>query len=275
MRAHRSVPNPREKPGAGARASCAPGTPEWWAAHLVESVPAKLGPGRTPRRPNDLIGVAAQLLDELGANGVTMRLLADRLGTSTSTLYRHFSGKEELLVRVCDHLLGEVQLSVAGNFHEWKDPMRDLAEQCRMLFARHPEILPLLVSQLPVGPNMLEIRERGLAALAQFAFSPRLAARTFTTVLWYAVGYAVTQPEAPHLDRTLAVRDYYRSLDRHAYPNVVGAADMLARTAPADEFRAGMELVLDGIGCEFKRERERGLSTAESIRIQAQDPQDG
>jgi AcrR family transcriptional regulator len=40
--------------------------------------------------------VASELLDEVGINAFNMRLLAERLNTSTTTLYRHVAGKEEL-----------------------------------------------------------------------------------------------------------------------------------------------------------------------------------
>ena len=39
-----------------------------------------------------------------------MRVLADRLGSGTATLYRHLAGKDELMVYVVDRILGEVDV---------------------------------------------------------------------------------------------------------------------------------------------------------------------
>src|ERR1700755_2848577 len=84
----------------------APGSAAWWSARAV--APAERGRGRPRRSFENIVSVAADLVDELGVDGVNMRLLAQRLETGTATLYRHVSGKEELMVYVLDSRMGEV-----------------------------------------------------------------------------------------------------------------------------------------------------------------------
>src|SRR6478609_1229977 len=132
-----------------------PGTPAWWAAQnaAADSEPRR---GRPRRSFDEIVAAGTDLVDELGAPGVTMRLLAGRLGTSTATLYRHVTGKEELLVHVVDRLLGEVRAGVeaeaiaTGN---WRDVLSRIAFGYQRFLSEHPNVLPLLVGQLPIGPN--------------------------------------------------------------------------------------------------------------------------
>ena len=70
--------------------------------------PTEGGRGRPRRSFENIVSVAADLVDELGVDGVNMRLLAQRLETGTATLYRHVSGKEELMVYVLDSRMGEI-----------------------------------------------------------------------------------------------------------------------------------------------------------------------
>jgi len=189
-------------------------------------------------------------VDEEGDSGFNMRLLADRLGTSTATLYRHVTGKEELMVHVVERLLGEVQMP-GGPRHSgrgtWQDAMRRMAVQYRGVLARHPNMLPLVVAQLPIGPNALALRERSIATLTGFGFSRGLAARAFTTILQYVVGSALAQRGDPGPAEAAAIGDYYRTLDPEVFPHVVSSADELTAVSPEDGFLAGLQIVLDGI----------------------------
>jgi hypothetical protein len=53
------------------------------------------------------------------------------------------------------------------------------------------------------------------------------------------------------------LRDFYRALDPETYPATVAAANELTSVALDEEFRFGLQLVLDGI------ERARKASRAE------------
>jgi len=181
---------------------------------------------------------------------VNMRLLAARLETGTATLYRHVTGKDELMVYVLDARMGEIARAYDESVarpRTWREALERIAFAYRRFLVAHPNVLPLLVGRLPVGPNALTIRERSLAALKARGFSQKLAARAFTTVLQYVVGAAVTEGGAPTRDEAAEIRDYYRSLDAAAYPHVAAAAAALTHTSLDAGFVEGLQIVLDGI----------------------------
>src|ERR1700754_2876595 len=84
----------------------APGSAAWWSARAV--APTARGRGRPPRSFENIVSVAADLVDELGVEGVNMRLLAERLQSGTPPLSRHVSGKNELMVYMLDSRMGEI-----------------------------------------------------------------------------------------------------------------------------------------------------------------------
>src|ERR1700756_1959989 len=83
-----------------------PGSPGWWSSRPAAPVYRR---GRPPRSLERIVSVAVEIVDEAGAD-FSMRLLADRLGSGTATLYRHLAGKDELMVYVVDRILGEVDV---------------------------------------------------------------------------------------------------------------------------------------------------------------------
>src|SRR4029079_13478317 len=144
------------------------------------------GRGRPPRSFETIVSVAADLVDDFGVDGVNMRLLAELLETGTATLYRHVTGKDELMVYVLDSRMGEIVGAYdaeAARPRTWREALERIAFAYRGFLDAYPTLLRLLVGRLPVGPHALAIRERSLAALTERGFSPELAARAFTKPL--------------------------------------------------------------------------------------------
>ena len=178
-----------------------------------------------------------------------MRLLAERLGSSTAMLYRHVSSKEELMVYVVDHLLSEVadDLDDGDAARSWQEAARGIAVRFHQALSQHPNVLPLLASQVPIGPSGLAIRERTMGTLMEFGFPPRLAARAYTTIAQYVIGFAEIERNSPTPENDAALGDYFRSLDPDTYPCTVAAADALTDVSLEDELAEGLQLILDGI----------------------------
>jgi AcrR family transcriptional regulator len=224
-----------------------PGSPTWWSSRPAPQVYRR---GRPPRSLERIVSAALEIVDEVGTDAFSMRLLADRLGSGTATLYRHFAGKDELMAYVVDRILGEVDIETdADNLTTWQQAIARGASAFSEVLQNHPNALPLLVFQVPVGPNALLNRERSVAVLLACGFPLDLAARAYTAVAHYVVGFALQQraPGAPQREDAAKLRDFYRALDANTYPATVAAADELTSVPLDEEFRFGLQLVLDGI----------------------------
>lgn len=60
---------------------------------------------RYDRRQADVIEAAAAVFAEHGYERTSVAELAERLGLATGALYHYFSGKEQLLISICDQLM--------------------------------------------------------------------------------------------------------------------------------------------------------------------------
>jgi AcrR family transcriptional regulator len=211
------------------------------------------------------VGVALEVLDEVGADAFSMRLLADRMGSGTATLYRHLASKDELMFYVVDRILGEVGIETDADdltSTTWQDATARGAGAFYEVLKDHPNALPLLVSQVPVGPNALANRERSVAVLLACGFPLDLAARAYTAVAHYVVGFTLQQhaPGAPQAKDAARLGDFYRALDAQTFPATVAAADELTGVPLDEEFRFGLQLLLDGIELARKAARAEQAS---------------
>ncbi|MGI5461204.1 TetR/AcrR family transcriptional regulator [Streptomyces sp. CA-249302] len=197
-----------------------------------------------------IVDTALRLIDEVGVQALTLRMLAEALESGTATLYRHLRSKDELLALVADRILGDVRVPTEQRDDlSWREAATVAAHSFYESLRRHPHALPLLATQVHVGPNGLRVRERLIRLLLSHGFTAGLAARTYTTLGHYVIGLAIQQhgPGTPHPEDQEHLRDYYRSLDPAAYPATSAAADDLASVPLHEEFRFGLELLLDGL----------------------------
>ncbi|MDW4907711.1 TetR/AcrR family transcriptional regulator [Streptomyces sp. ADMS] len=197
-----------------------------------------------------IVDTALKLIDEVGIQTVTLRMLADALDSGTATLYRHFNGKDELLALVADRILGEVNVpSEELDGLTWREAVTVVATAFYGALCRHPHALSLLAAQVPVGPNGLRARERLITLFLSHGFPVGLAARAFTAIGHYVIGFAIQQhgPGTPGPEDQMQLRDFYNSLDPTAYPATTAAAHALTSAPLHEEFRFGLDLLLDGL----------------------------
>src|SRR5215469_8232639 len=114
-----TMPMPASR-GESRKPDGAPKPPPTSAAAAASSAlppPPRLpGRQRTPTRRSSslsveaIVAAAIDVLDEAGMAGLSMRKVADRLGTGAASLYAYVSGRDELLELVFDELVGQVEL---------------------------------------------------------------------------------------------------------------------------------------------------------------------
>lgn len=225
-----------------------PGSPEWWLSRPAEPDPASRGPGRPPVGLRRIIDAAIEILDDEGADALSMRALATRLGSSTATLYRHVNSKDEILAHLTDRILGETHLDETP-YPTWQQACRAGARALYTTLTNHPNAIPQLAKQVPAGPNALYARERSIALLLAAGFPPKLAARGYTALAHFVIGFASQQPidKTADPERARRLRAYYHSLDSQSFPATTTVADALPGATIDEEFEFGLNLIIDGL----------------------------
>jgi AcrR family transcriptional regulator len=225
-----------------------PGSPEWWLSRPAEPDQASRGPGRPPLGLRRIIDAAIEILDDEGADALSMRTLATRLGSSTATLYRHINSKDEILAHITDRIIGETHLDETP-YPTWQHACRAGAIALYTALTQHPNAIPQLAKHVPAGPSALHARERSIAMLLAAGFPPELAARGYTALAHFVIGFASQQPidKTADPERARRLRAYYRSLDPRSFPAITAVADLLPGATVDEEFQFGLNLIIDGL----------------------------
>ena len=208
--------------------------------------------------PGRIIDAALAIVEAEGAEALSMRTLAQRLSSGTATLYRHFADRAELVSQVVDRVLEEA-VQAAGDLkgRRWDEACRRHANAVFDALRRHRYVASLLVDRVPNGPSAMALREVGLTALLADGFSPQLAARSYTTVAHYVIGFAVqanNETDASRTNRT-RINKFRSAAARSQFPATAAVAPSLS-VPIEEEFSFGLELILLGLADVRKRERK-------------------
>lgn len=206
---------------------------------------------RTRGRPavplDRILATALQLVDEEGAEALSMRSLAQRLESGTATLYRHFGNRASLVTHVIDRVFGEVDLDprvLAGL--SWDRACRAVAQAMFDALGRHRRIAPLLMEQTPTGPNAMVLRERCLAVLLDGGLPPSLAARAYATLARYVLGFAIQLAGSGNDAERERASAHFHHVPPAEFPATLAVADSLP-VPLEDEFSFGLDLIVDGL----------------------------
>ena len=196
-----------------------------------------------------IVATALRILDDEGPDALTLRALAQRLESSTATLYRHFDGRSDLLAAVVDRILGEIDLGddeIAPS--DWQEACRRMATTMFDVLRRHRNAAPLLAEHVPVGRNAMLHRERGLALLLEAGFAPPLAARAYTTIARHVLGFAMqlSRDGVAEQRDDEQVAEFVHHLDPDDFPATLAVADALP-VPLQEEFSFGLQLILAGL----------------------------
>jgi AcrR family transcriptional regulator len=218
-----------------------------------EGTPARRSRGRPPVPLDRIIDTALQIVDEEGADALSMRTLAQRLESGTATLYRHFANRSEMIAHVVDRVFGEVEFSAEElATMGWQRACESFARAMFEMLRCHRNVAPLLVEQAPIGHNAMAQRERLLAVLIDNGFTPPLAARSYATLARYVLGFALqlSGHESDHQQLSAV----FHKLDPQMFPATHTVANYLP--VPLDEeFALGLELIIDGLAKMRRRPR--------------------
>ncbi len=226
-----------------------PGSARWWmdrASRLARRRPR--ADGLTIER---IITAAVALVDAEGLEALTVRRLADDLETGSASLYRHFASRDELLVLMVDHVLGEIELPAPALPGRRKVEL--LSAELRRVLIDHANLLPALTASPLLGPNAMRGAEHGLANLLDAGFVPEAAVPAYLALIDYVLGtvYFDTSSagRAPTGERNSA--DLIAALPAEAFPTLRANQGAFALPTVDEVFAFGLTTFLDGLERRF------------------------
>ena len=216
------------------------------------------GTARTPLDRRRVLAAGLEFIDQHGLEALTMRRMGAHLGVEGMALYRHVTGREDLLDGVVDlvvdELYGDPEVYLAPQ-HGWEDYLQRLAHGVRRIAIAHPAVFPLIATRPPAAPwvrpplRSLRWLQSFLDALTSHGFSDEAAVAAYRAYTSFLLGHLLLEvaqrgvPITPLDDPEGAPDADERSLS--AFPLVRRLSALLAEDESAAEFEESLENLLE------------------------------
>jgi AcrR family transcriptional regulator len=212
-----------------------------------------------------VVSEAVRLLDEAGEPALTFRALAGRLGGGVASIYWYVASKDELLDRATDHVLGGV-LAATDHLSGADDPIDDLRAIAVALFdavVERPWLGAYFMRSTATQPNGLKLYERVGQQVLRLGLTPRQSFHAVSAVIGFVVGTAADLGQEPprevvegELTREAYLDRYaqeWRRTDPATFPFLHHVIDEFTGHDDAEQFRAGLDLLLAGLRLQAGR----------------------
>jgi AcrR family transcriptional regulator len=209
--------------------------------------------GRKPTLSVPLIVAAAiEVLDEAGYAGLSMRRVAERLGTGAASLYAHVSGREELLELVFDALVGQVKLEEPDP-GRWREQLYRMMRDFRDILASHTDAALAGLGRVPTSPHTLAAAEVLTGVLRAGGLTDRVIGLGFDQLVLYVSGSAYEaglyrKADPAEIERYFAgVHAFYASLPADRYPMLTAIAPAMTGPDGDERFEFGLNVLIAGL----------------------------
>jgi AcrR family transcriptional regulator len=216
--------------------------------------PRKTAPSKQPLSQALILDTALRVLRAEGLDAVTMRRVAQELGTGPASLYAHVSNKGELLELMLDHIAAEISVPEPDPAR-WQEQVKEVAREARRVWTSYADISRVSLANIPTGPNQLRIAERQLAIMRVGGVPDQIAAWFVDRLGLYIDADALEGSiflsrlrEGWDAEQYFAqIRGYYMSLPRERFPLLVSMVDTLMTGGDDERFEFGLDLMVRGL----------------------------
>ena len=132
---------------------------------------------RIPLSRERVLSAALHVADTGGIESLSIRHIANELGTKPMALYNHIANKDDILDGIVDLVFNEI--AVPSEHTYWKTAMRLRAHSARDALVRHPWASILMQSRTSPGPSTLQNQNDVIGCLRTAGFTIHQAAHAF------------------------------------------------------------------------------------------------
>ena len=148
---------------------------------------------------NEIISVAIDLIQNEGEEALTVARLASKVGIKAPSLYKHFSGRDEIIQHVERRLFAMLGEELRGSIRSDMETTSSLLSACiayRAFAKRHARLYPLLFSQSRLrNDEAADVRARSAGPVIELFQGdiPSVALNKARTITAYVHGFVTIE----------------------------------------------------------------------------------
>ncbi|GAA2064726.1 TetR/AcrR family transcriptional regulator [Catenulispora yoronensis] len=145
---------------------------------------------KAPITVERITDAALQVVATEGYDALTIRRVANVLGTGPSSLYAHIVNKADIDDLLIGRLCARITLPEPDPAR-WQEQIRNVCAQIRDRYLEYPGVSRAALAMVPTNLDTLRVNEGIFAILLAGGIEPRTAAWAIDALFLYVAGYAL------------------------------------------------------------------------------------
>lgn len=197
-----------------------------------------------------------RVLERGGVDALSMRRVAEEIGTGAASLYGHIRDKDELLQLILERLtLGMGELPEPDPA-QWEDQLKEFGRRIRAQMHEHRDMARISLGRVPSGQAIAVGTEWLFELMVPAGIPIWVAAFAGDLLALYVGAFAYEESLTPSLPfgegvspRQAAemMKEYFRSLPEDQFPYLRGAVDAIFDTDRDKRFEFGLDVLVRGL----------------------------
>ncbi|GAA2130387.1 TetR/AcrR family transcriptional regulator [Nocardioides bigeumensis] len=221
------------------------------------------------RRPRDslsravILEAAEKIAERDGLEGLTFGALGTELQAHSTSIYRHFRDKDELVLELIDSLRARSYGSELVSTGDWRDDLRLISRLIHEHYLRYPAFAMQMAARTTRRPTEFKNVEFALDAFRRAGLEDDeavVATRVFGNFTRAVSALEASLQVLPDEERTmdeLAWAVEYRHLSADDYPNIHRVADKLRPVGDPRLFFDGVEMLLESVEARIAAKKRK------------------
>ncbi|MFG2127245.1 TetR/AcrR family transcriptional regulator [Streptomyces sp. NPDC048751] len=213
-----------------------------------------------------IVETALRLIEEHGADALSVRRLGHALGADPSSLYRYFRRTDDLMLAIADELIGRTLRSWRPT-GDWRADLWDLGLRMHAGALAHPRAAVLSAYRVTGRVHEIQAVETILGVLRDAGFPDGEAVRIYHTFVDQNLAFGALDSASSALPRAAREaeaqvwRETYARLPADTHPHIAATARHLAAAMRHSSYPAALELLLSAAAARL--ENRAGASGAD------------
>ncbi|WP_031485600.1 TetR/AcrR family transcriptional regulator [Streptomyces bicolor] len=209
-----------------------------------------------------IVETALRLIEEHGADALSVRRLGRALGADPSSLYRYFRHTDDLMLAIADELIGRT-LRTWRPTGDWRADLRDLGLRMHAGALAHPRAAVLSSYRVTGRAYEIQAVETILGVLLGAGFPDAEAVRLYHVFVDQALAYgaldsaSLAMPKAARDAEAAVWRSTYARLPADTHPHIAATARHLVADMPHSSYPGALDLLLAAAAARLAEIRAR------------------
>ncbi|MGW5473822.1 TetR/AcrR family transcriptional regulator [Streptomyces chartreusis] len=217
-----------------------------------------------------IVETALRLIEEHGADALSVRRLGRALGADPSSLYRYFRTTDDLMLAIADELIGRT-LRTWRPTGDWRADLRGLGLRMHGGALAHPRAAVLSSYRVTGRAYEIQAVETILGVLRRAGFPDPDAVRIYHVFVDQALAHgaldsaSVAMPKAARDAEDAVWRATYARLPADTHPHIAATARHLVADMARSSYPAALDLLLSAAASRLAEIRSRSGDPAATL----------